>query len=67
MVGKGLDNLNILKNSSSAIIIFFHQSVTLVTDVGDIKIELLCDEAPKACEVRLNVKMRLDSCYTYAF
>lgn len=26
------------------------QSVTLHTDVGDIKIELFCDECPKACE-----------------
>lgn len=30
---------------------FLHfQSVTLHTDVGDIKIELFCEDCPKACE-----------------
>lgn len=28
-------------------------SVTLHTDLGDIKIELYIDQCPKACEVRL--------------
>lgn len=28
----------------------FFQSVTLHTDVGDIKIELFCDDCPKTCE-----------------
>ncbi|TMW42014.1 hypothetical protein DOY81_012905, partial [Sarcophaga bullata] len=28
----------------------FQQSVTLHTDVGDIKIELFCEDCPKACE-----------------
>jgi hypothetical protein len=27
-------------------------SVTLHTDLGDIKIELYCDQCPKACEVK---------------
>ena len=31
------------------------QSVTIVTEFGNIKIELFCEEAPKACEVRLDV------------
>ena len=29
------------------------QSVTLHTDVGDLKMELFCDRCPKTCEVRL--------------
>lgn len=40
---------------SFSIIFFFNfpfsfQSVTLHTDVGDIKIELFCEDCPKACE-----------------
>lgn len=31
-------------------------SVTLHTDVGDIKIELYCETCPKTCEVGLNYK-----------
>lgn len=30
------------------------QSVTLHTDVGDIKIELFCEMCPKTCEVLFN-------------
>jgi Peptidyl-prolyl cis-trans isomerase (rotamase) - cyclophilin family len=34
-------------------LLFSHfQSVTVHTDVGDIKIELFCEYCPKACEVR---------------
>ena len=38
----------------SEILINFHifQSVTVHTDVGDIKIELFCEYCPKVCEVR---------------
>jgi hypothetical protein len=32
--------------------IFHFQSITIHTDVGDIKIELFCEYCPKACEVR---------------
>jgi hypothetical protein len=32
--------------------ILYFQSVTIHTDVGDIKIELFCEYCPKACEVR---------------
>lgn len=28
------------------------QSVTLHTNLGDIKVELFCEQAPKTCEVR---------------
>ena len=31
------------------------QSVTLHTDLGDIKIELFCEQVPRACEV-INAK-----------
>ena len=31
------------------IILLFFQSVTLHTDVGDIKIELFCEQCPKTC------------------
>lgn len=37
------------KNLTNAIIMF--QSVTLHTDVGDIKIELFCEMCAKTCEV----------------
>lgn len=30
-------------------------SVTLHTDLGDIKIELFCDQCPKACEVNIHI------------
>lgn len=34
-------------------LLFSHfQSVTIHTDVGDVKIELFCEYCPKACEVR---------------
>lgn len=34
-------------------LLFSHfQSVTVHTDVGDVKIELFCEYCPKACEVR---------------
>ena len=31
--------------------LFYFQSVTLGTDVGDLKIELFCEQVPRACEV----------------
>lgn len=36
------------------------QSVTLHTDLGDLKIELFCEDTPKASEVR--VSFVLDGC-----
>lgn len=42
------------KNTICSHILLF-QSVTLHTDVGDIKIEVFCERTPKACEVSVIV------------
>ena len=39
-----------LQNSCELFV--YLQAVTLHTDLGDLKIELFCDETPKTCEVR---------------
>ncbi len=31
---------------------FFQQSVTLHTDLGNLKVEVFCDQCPKAAEVK---------------
>ena len=35
---------------------YFLQSVTVHTDIGDIKIELFCEQCPKSCENFLYVE-----------
>lgn len=37
--------------SNGAVHVFVFQSVTLHTDLGDIKLELFCEDCPKACQV----------------
>ena len=41
------------------------QSVTFHTDLGDIKIELFCEQVPKPCEVRCKCGLLCDSCQIF--
>lgn len=40
-------------NYFKILLLLFFKSVTLHTDVGDIKIEVYCEECPKTAEVSL--------------
>ncbi len=48
--------LSLIHSLSLALSLSHTQSVTLHTDLGDLKIELFCDQVPKATEVWLGAR-----------